>query len=158
MTPEQMLSVREKERQIFKAELPLDLDPKHYILMLHLYIEHLLERFITAKLKRTKGLLGKGGLGFEKKILLTQALGGLPGNLEDQVKKLNALRNNCAHQFRFKPSEAELDAYCRTFGKAYLERKKQYPKQPLIRFKLHSASLAGVLVRNVIDAEHEIGK
>lgn len=77
MSPDKLEILRKKEYAIYEQEVGKANDPKLYVLLAHLYIEHLLERYIDTKLKKTDCLCGKHGLTFEKKVCLAQSFGGL---------------------------------------------------------------------------------
>lgn len=119
MTPGQLEEIRARELALYIEEVAAATDPKLHILIVHLYVEHLLERILSTKLKSTKALFGKNGLGFDKKVLLVEALGGLSPQRLDSIRKLNGLRNDCAHKFKYHPNAAELEEFGRTLGKPY---------------------------------------
>jgi hypothetical protein len=119
MTPAQHEEIKEREFAIYNEEVETATDPKLHILIVHLYVEHLLERLLATKLKSTRALFGKNGFGFEKKVLLVEALGALSVQRLDSVRKLNALRNDCAHRFKYHPSATELEEFGRPLGKPY---------------------------------------
>ena len=100
--------LRNRERGVFDAEVKIVKEPKLFILLAHLSIEHMLERALSCKLSRTKGLMGKGGLSFEKKAVLAEAVQAVPAEVIVSVLLLNKLRNNCAHTFKFQPTERKM--------------------------------------------------
>lgn len=77
MTPEDFDVIRTREKSLYDAEVAVAVEPKLHILLVHLYIEHPLERLLTANLKSTKRLFGKNRLSFEKKLLIVEAIGTL---------------------------------------------------------------------------------
>ena len=154
MTPEQISASNAKELALYKQEVSAAKDPKLHILIVHLYIEHLLERYLTAQLKTTKRLFGKNGLGFEKKLLMIEAMGGFSPQQIDSIRKLNALRNDCAHQFKYQPSNAELEAFGRTLGKAYSAIKLKAGDDQNKCMRSACAHLCGKLAKAVVTVEH----
>lgn len=154
MTHEQREAIWKKEFAIYKSEVSSAIEPKLYILLVHLYIEHLLERFLTANLKKTDGLFGKNGLTFDKKVLLVEAMGGLNAQCLDGLKKLNVIRNNCAHTFKYNPTQGEIEEFGRTLGKTYTDMKQKKGNDPGRCMRDVCAHLCGRLLRAVIDAEH----
>ena len=154
MSPEQLKEIREREFAIYKQEVSAAADPKLHILLVHLYVEHLLERYLSAKLKTTTGLVGKNGLTFEKKARLVASMGGLSAQRIDSVLKLNGLRNDCAHSFRYQPTVEELEAFGRTLGKAYTALKQQAGGNHNSCMRACCARLCGELLRIVVNVEH----
>ncbi len=59
MTPKQVTSAYKQELALFMQEVSPAKDPKLFILFVHLYVEHLLERYISAKLKKLRSYLEK---------------------------------------------------------------------------------------------------
>lgn len=155
MTPEQLEAIKKNEFATYKREVSSAIEPKLYILLVHLYIEHLLERFLAANLKKTDGLFGKNGLTFDKKVLLVEAMGGLHAQLVDGIKKLNAIRNNCAHTFKYNPTKDELDEFGHTLGKTYTDMKRKNENDHDRRMRTTCAHLCGKLLRAVVNAEHK---
>jgi hypothetical protein len=156
MTPAQLEETLEREFAIYKDEVAAASDPKLHILIVHLYVEHLLERYLATRLKTTKTLFGKNGLTFEKKALLVEALGGLTPQRIDSVRKLNALRNDCAHKFKYHPSATGLDEFGRTLGKPYTAIKAKYGSDHNGCMRYVCARLSGELLRLVVSAEHDV--
>jgi hypothetical protein len=68
------------------------------VLRFHLVAENLLERFIKAKLPRGKVLAENARLTFAQKLAVADAFGVLEENLVTAIRRLNALRNMCAHE------------------------------------------------------------
>ena len=155
MTPMQLDEIRARELAIYMEEVAAAIDPKLHILIVHLYVEHLLERLLATKLKSTKVLFGKNGLGFDKKVLLVEALGGLTPQRLDSVRKLNALRNDCAHKFKYHPNAAELQVFGSTLGRSYAAIKRASGTDHNACMRLVCASLSGDLLRQVVDAEND---
>lgn len=155
MTLAQHEEIKKREFAIYNAEVAVATDPKLHILIVHLYVEHLLERLLATKLKSTRALFGKNGFSFEKKVLLVEALGGLNAQRLDSVRKLNALRNACAHKFKYHPSAAELEEFGRTLGKPFAVIKTKNGSNQNACMREVCARLSGALLRIVVDAEND---
>lgn len=95
MDPNQFARLKEQEFAIYDQEVGNANDPKLSVLLSHLYVEHLLERYLNTKLKASDGLFNKSGLTFENKLSLVQAFGEIDDQLADGIRKLNGLRNDC---------------------------------------------------------------
>ena len=67
-------------------------------LRFHLVAENLLERFIKAKLPGGKVLVEKARFTFAQKLAVADAFGVLEESLVTAIRRLNALRNMCAHE------------------------------------------------------------
>lgn len=154
MTPEQLESAREREFALYAAEVRIAKEPKLHILLVHLYIEHLLERLLATHLRNSKKLFGMNGLTFEKKALLAEALGSISAQRLDSVLKLNGLRNSCVHKFKYKPGENEVDEFARTLGKMYTTLKGRSEGDSVLLLFQACALLSGELLRITVDAEN----
>lgn len=150
MTTAELDAFRKNERAIFDKEVAVAAEPKLLLLLSHLYVEHLLERYIKTKMKLTFGLFGSNGLTFEKKICLAQSLGGLTAQRVDGIRKLNALRNLCVHRFKYQVGANEINDLARTFGSGYrlMKAKAGENSDDLLVASLHRlcGSLAGTVV------------
>jgi hypothetical protein len=155
MTPAELEEIRKAEKVLFDQEVAVTQEPKLRLLLSHLYVEHLLERYIETKVKSTAGLFGRNGLTFEKKICLAQSLGGLPPQRVAAIRKLNDLRNSCVHKFKYQPGTEKIDDLSRTFGKSYksMKAKASGNQDRLLLASLDR--LCGSLLRAVVEAEHE---
>lgn len=155
MTDDELEILKTKEFAIYKAEVQGSIESKLYLLNAHLYIEHLLERYIVTKLKMTKGLFGQNGLTFEKKICLAQSFGGLNAQRIGGLRKLNDLRNDCVHRFKHQPTREQIDDLGRTFGKAYTEISRKHAKHQDVLLRACCDRLCGGMLRVVLEAENE---
>lgn len=155
MTPELLEAIRKDEFSVYKREVGSALEARLHILVVHLYIEHLLERLLSVNLKKTDRLFGKNGLSFEKKLLLVESMSALNAQRIDGIRKLNAIRNDCAHKFMYNPTKAELDEFGCTLGKPYAHLKRKYGNNIDGRTRAVCARLCGHVLRTVIDAEHK---
>jgi hypothetical protein len=118
---------RDKEISIFEREIGKASDSIYGVLIAHLYIEHLLDRYLRTKLKTAVGLFGKGGLSFSNKLKLVRGFGELDPQLIGSISKLNSIRNNCAHLFGHQITDKEVEALGKTLGENYKSIKKTYP-------------------------------
>lgn len=155
MSHDELEILKEKDYAIYKQEVASAIEPKLYLLLAHLYIEHLLERYIGTKLKTTDGLFGQNGLAFEKKICLAQSFGGLNAQRIDGIRKLNDLRNDCVHKFKHQPTEKQIDDLGRTFGKSCEKIKIKYAKNQDSLLRAYCDRLCGAVLRVVLEAEND---
>jgi hypothetical protein len=155
MTPAELETIRKNEKAVFDQEVAVTEEPKLRLLLSHLYVEHLLERYIDTKVKSTIGLFGDNGLTFEKKVCLAQSLGGLPSQRVDGIRKLNALRNRCVHKFKYQAGAEQIDDLARTFGNAYKPMKAKASGNHDSLLLASLARLCGSLAFTVVEAEHK---
>lgn len=94
---------KEKEKAYFDRIFSTASDPMSALLKAHLLIEQYLERIIAAKLNKSVKLLKDGRLNFHQKLLLVDSFEIIDNKTYEAIKKLNEIRNDCAHQV-----EAEL--------------------------------------------------
>jgi hypothetical protein len=158
MTPKEVTSPYKQELALFMQEVSPAKDPKLFILFVHLYVEHLLERYLSAKLKKAKKLFGKNGLSFEKKLLLIEAMGGFPNQRIDSIRKLNFLRNDCAHRFKYQPTQAEIESFGRTLGKHYAKIQQKAGEDHNECMRQVCAYLCGILTKEILQAENNNAK
>jgi hypothetical protein len=156
MDPNQFARLKEQEFAIYDQEVGNANDPKLSVLLSHLYVEHLLERYLNTKLKASDGLFNKSGLTFENKLSLVQAFGEIDDQLADGIRKLNGLRNDCVHKFKHQPSQKQIDDFGRTFGKAYKEIKSKYPNDKHHCLGAFIARLCGEALTLALFAEHPL--
>jgi hypothetical protein len=115
------------ELNIFIREISKASDSVYGVLISHLYIDHLLDRIIIASTVNDSGLTGKDGLSFSSKIKLAVALSGIRPQLADSLKKLNSIRNDCAHEFGHEISQEKIDKLGLTLGADYKKILKDHP-------------------------------
>ncbi|SFJ15402.1 hypothetical protein SAMN05216206_3551 [Pseudomonas guineae] len=89
------------------------------VLQFHLHAEQLLERILLAKLERGDKLIEHAGLSFHQKLCIVEAFNILDPRYTDALRKVNKLRNNCAHIKAAKISKADIDLIGRCLGKTY---------------------------------------
>ncbi len=86
-----------------------DVDPNVLeVLRSHLFAEQILNELLCNHLGITNEQLEKVGLAFAKKLAIASAAKMLPAALAMTLKKLNALRNECAHSFQYSPTREEV--------------------------------------------------
>jgi hypothetical protein len=117
----------EAEIAIWESEIAKATDSIYGTLISHLYIEHLLDRYLKEKLPNEVGLTGKNGLSFSNKLKVVKSLGNIDPQLADALSKLNDIRNNCAHVFGHQVSAKEVEKYGKTLGKDYKRIINKYP-------------------------------
>jgi uncharacterized protein YutE (UPF0331/DUF86 family) len=103
-------------------------DIQHPILLIlqsHLYVEHLLERYISAELPNGENLIKTGNLTFYQIAKVSYSFGVIDEQLVDSLLKLNSLRNDLSHEFRHQIEEERIGIIGRTLGKVYSEIKKE---------------------------------
>ena len=118
---------RDKELKVWEEAIGKASDSIYGVLISHLYLEHLLDRYLKAKLPKDAGLLGKNGLSFSNKLKLAKSLDEIDAQLADSLLKLNEIRNDCAHVFGHQISEKAVEKYGRTIGKDYKRIVQSYP-------------------------------
>lgn len=150
------MNINEKmkeEMDIFFKEIGRAADSKYGILISHLYVESLLERYIQAKLPKKEFLAGKNGLGFNDKLNLVCAFGEIDPQLSDSLRKLTSIRNNCAHVFAHEIADDEVEAYGRTLGKDYKRLLNDYPSAEKGGIAPISYFVCGQVLAQILAAE-----
>ena len=118
---------RDKELAIFEKEISKARDSVYGILISHLFIDHLLDRYILASTVKDVGFTGKHGLSFAQKVKLVSAMSDINPQLVDSLNKLNEIRNDCAHEFGHEISLEKIEKLGRTLGKDYKRILEVYP-------------------------------
>lgn len=95
------------------------------VLQFHLHAEQLLERIILAKLERGDKLVDNAGLSFHQKLCIVEAFNIIESRYADALRKVNKLRNNCAHVRAAKVTRADVDLVGRCLGKKYSQILKE---------------------------------
>ena len=122
-----IIEQRDKEIAIWEVVVGKASDSIYGVLISHLYIEHLLDRYLKSKLARDAGLFGKNGFNLLEKFKLAKALGEIDDQLLDSISKLNEIRNDCVHAFGHEISKEAIEKYGRTLGKDYKRIIREYP-------------------------------
>ena len=142
----------EVEYKKYKAVLKKSKDDVSRILLTHLYMERLLERYINSKVSKSKRLFGKNGLSFIQKLNLAYAFNEFDDQLYESLNKVNKLRNDIAHQVGFDIDQEQVENLGRTLGKRYAEIKKNVSSEDKILQSVLSR-LTGMLARRAYDSE-----
>jgi hypothetical protein len=82
---------------------------KSEVIAVHLLLEHILVRCLYAVLPKPDSLFRNRTLSFSLLISLCEALSVFDAGVADILRKVNALRNKCAHRLVFHPSATELE-------------------------------------------------
>ena len=143
----------DKEMKVWEGAISKATDSIYGALISHLYIEHLLDRYLKAKLPREAGLLGRKGLSFSTKLKLANSLGEIDSQLVDSLSKLNEIRNDCAHVFGHEICEKSVEKYGRTLGKDYNRIIKTYPDSGTHSIAPITWFVCGSLLSLVLNAE-----
>jgi hypothetical protein len=120
---------RDKELEIFEREISKAKDSVYGILICHLFVDHLLDRFILASTTKDVGFTGKRGLSFSQKVKLVSAISDINPQLVDSLNKLNNIRNDCAHEFGHEIPLEKIEKLGQTLGSDY---KRIFEENPSI--------------------------
>jgi hypothetical protein len=102
------------------GEVLIDIrNPVLLILQAHLYIESLLDRFISAELPKGEVLVTKGNLTFFQKVALANSFSIIDEQIIDGLFKLNGIRNDLAHKFQHEITASQVESLGRILGKDY---------------------------------------
>lgn len=118
---------RDKELEVFEREISKAQDSVYGILICHLFVDHLLDRFILASTIKDVGFTGKRGLSFSNKVKLVSSISDINPQLVDSLNKLNDIRNDCAHEFGHEISSDKIEALGRTLGSDYKRIRAGHP-------------------------------
>jgi len=80
---------------------------KFHATSVHLWVEHLLALSIRRVIPNPEPLFGDRNISFSLLIALCEAHQVIDLPLAEALRKLNGVRNKCAHQLMFKPSEQD---------------------------------------------------
>ncbi len=95
---------------------------KHEVVAVHLLLEHLLVRALYAVLPQPEALFRNRMVPFSQLVSLCEALGIIGADLGGILRKVNALRNRCAHSLLFKPRDSDLTPLLRSLQQLAPER------------------------------------
>ena len=137
----------------YSASIDRSKDAVSRILLTHIYIENLLERYISTKVKKANKLFGKNGLSFIQKLNLVAAYGELTNQEYDSINKLNILRNNYAHEFEYEMEPKILEDLGRTIGKNYKDFTDVCSDNDILLCRVLSY-ISGTISRLAADAEN----
>ncbi len=116
----------EREVQSLIAILARENDFVPDTLRFHLVVESQLDRIIEALLPGGRKLVAKGGLRFRQKLAVVEALAGKQAAVFICLSKLNALRNQCAHDRDKVITTRDLDKIGMPLGEEYLALKAEH--------------------------------
>jgi len=133
-----------REIRDFEESVKLRDDLLLIVLRSHLLIENLLERFIQAKLPQGKMLVDEARLSFAQKLAVVDAIGVVEVSLVSAIRRLNALRNMCAHKKGREVSLRDLDSIGEPLG-MNLSSAKPDPDETVV----NEIGLAAALFSNI---------
>ena len=141
------------ELAIFEAEIGKATDSIYGTLIAHLYVEHLLDRYLKTKIPHEAMLFGERGLSFTSKLKLVKGFGEFESQLLDSLSKLNSIRNDCAHVFGHQISDAKIESLGRTLGKDYKRILTEYPEAEIGAIAPIVWNICGRVLRATLEAE-----
>ena len=127
-------------------------DPVLLLLRVHLYSEHLVERFVLAKMPRGDLVVDSGSFSYAQKLTLLVGLGGVPDELVTSLRHLNKVRNACSHERHKEITHADIDLMGRPFGSKYTKLRNEH-KELLTSLAAVLGWTCGALAWYVTDAE-----
>ncbi|QFS87440.1 MULTISPECIES: hypothetical protein [unclassified Marinobacter] len=142
------------EKEKFQKSLADVRDPLSALLRTHLFIEQGLERIIRARLPQPEKLLTKARLTFNQKLLLVESFEILDEKTVAGIRKLNDIRNNCAHQLEARLSKEVIEKFGDTQRPWFTEVKKEHPDDHEAWLGRLLPRLAGKVGGFVLTAEH----
>jgi hypothetical protein len=83
---------------------------KFGVISVHLWLEHLLVLCVRTVVPNPEPLFRDRGISFPLLVSLCEAHQVIDAPLADILRKVNALRNKCAHQLTFNPREPDYQA------------------------------------------------
>jgi hypothetical protein len=137
----------------FEAEISKATDSIYGTLIAHLYVEHLLDRYLKTKIPNEAKLFGERGLSFTNKLKLVKGFGEFESQLIDSLSKLNSIRNDCAHVFGHQISDDKVEALGRTLGKDYKRILTKYPKAEVGAIAPIVWNICGRMLHATLEAE-----
>ena len=141
-----------EEYQRYSESVEKSKDKVSRILLTHLYLENLLERYISAKIGKPDRLFGKTGLSFKQKLNLAWSFNELTDQEYDSINKVNSIRNDYAHKFGYDAESKVVETLGKTLGKAYKVIANATDDEDEILCKV-LARISGKLSRLASDAE-----
>jgi len=129
-------------------------NPLHLILQAHLYIEFMLDRFITSELPKGNLIINKGFLSFKQKTLLAATFTIIEPQVIDSILQLNKLRNNLAHKFNHVITDNEANLIGRPLGKDFTRMEKDANGCLICKLQFIVSFIAGCVATNAIMSEN----
>jgi len=148
------IKLRDAEIDKFESQMGKATGSVHGVLISHLYFESYLDRYLKTKFKNDSILSGKKGFSFSNKLKIVEALGEIEPQILDALKKLNEIRNNCAHILDHEISKSEVEKFGRTLGKDYKRIIDSYPNASLHGIAPITWHIAGRLLCFVMESEN----
>ena len=81
---------------------------KTLLISVHLLLEHIMVRCLHAVIPNPNALLGSRTISFSMLVSLCEAHGVLDSDLSRVLRMVNTIRNKCAHELAYNPSDSEL--------------------------------------------------
>jgi hypothetical protein len=94
-------------------------DDRYEVLLVHLYIENIFDKYIDLKLEDPTHVTSSKKFGFAQKFALVLAFGKIDDQLRDGISKINKLRNKLAHDYKYEISESDVNEMGRTLGSKF---------------------------------------
>lgn len=141
------------ELAIFEAEIGKASDSIYGTLIAHLYVEHLLERYLRTRIPHEAKLFGERGLTFSTKLKLAKGFGELDQQLLNSLSKLNGIRNDCAHVFGHQITNKQVEGLGRTLGEDYKRILNAYPEAQVGAIAPIVWNICGRMLRSTLEAE-----
>jgi len=128
------------------------------VIQFHLRAEQIIERILLVSLERGDKLLDNAGLSFHQKLCVIEALNVLDSRYVDALRKLNKLRNTCAHVNSEPINKQEIDKIGRCLGRTYTEIIRDIPKSdPLASLIIRLfAKIGSHMILRTMSLEHPI--
>lgn len=150
------IKLRDPEIDKFEYQIRKADGSVHGVLISHLYFESYIDRYLKTKFINSGVITSSRGFSFSNKLKIVQAFGELEPQIFDALKKLNEIRNNCAHVLDHEISKKEVESFGRTLGKDYKKLIEQYPKAGLHGIAPITWHIAGRLLYFVMKAEGKV--
>lgn len=147
--------IREFERDGFEKSLEDVPDSLSVLLRTHLFIKQGLERIIRARLPKPEKFLKNGRFTFNQKLLLVECLEIFDEKTVQSIRKLNAIRNDCAHQLEARISRKVIEELANTQRPWFTEVKRQNPDDHDEWLGRLLPRLAGMVGGFVLTVDHE---
>lgn len=126
------------------------------ILITHLYVEHLVERYIKCKLSHPEALLQSRNFSFFHKLNLIESFGEIDNTLLAAMRNLNSLRNSCVHTFQYEVEEQRIQELGQRMG--YSRSEIELQKKPYHGLESLLDELAGSVAATVCSIEDQLIK
>ena len=143
----------QKELAIFEEEIGKASDSIYGTLIAHLYVEHLLDRYLRTRIPHEAKLFGERGLMFSTKLKLAKGFGELDAQLLDSISKLNSIRNDCSHVFGHQITNKQVEDLGKTLGSDYKRILNSYPEAEVGAIAPIIWHICGKMLRATLEAE-----